>query len=421
MSLFNLTLLIESFLITFAIILILKPVAIKAGLVDHPCTRKNHIGQIPLIGGVSIFLCLAILYYKLPFDNYAYILAASLIVICGIIDDYKPLHSKLRLIVEAIAAWIIIKWGGVEIYSLGNLLGFGEINLGAFSTPFTIFAIIGGINAFNMIDGIDGLAGSLSLLVFLLLFIIGYDDQKISSLCLFFIAAITAFLIFNMRIFGRKKASVFLGDTGSMLFGFTICWIVISVSQDSNKLIQPVNILWIIALPLLDTVSIMLRRIKKHQSPFAPDREHFHHILPLAGYTINQTVSLILILALSLGSFGILAPLYFNLPEWLMFGLFLMVFYGHYWGISHAWKVMKIARYLREHKNDRRNPIKDRREKETSLDNKDKERRTNSNRRADKDRRYQQIEKELIKRNLHSKPEFKTSTKKTPSTPIKIK
>lgn len=341
-------LIIGSFFLTVFLLLSLCPISKKIGHIDRPCSRKKHEGEIPLIGGIGIYLCLLMLFYWLPVKNYAYLFSATLLVACGVADDFKPLSYKIRLIVEVMASLIVIKWGGVEITSLGNIFGLGEIPLGSFSEIFTVFAIIGGINAFNMIDGVDGLAGSVSLIAFFLIFIIGFNTLGITSLCLVFLPAISAFLFFNMRIVGRKKASIFLGDSGSMLFGFTISCLVILASQGESKNISPSVVLWIIAIPLFDSISIMIRRIRKGNSPFAPDREHFHHILQLAGFSINQTIGIILALTFSFGCFGVFGEKILNLPEWFLFFLFLSFFTLYYWGMSHSWKIMKAARLFRQ-------------------------------------------------------------------------
>jgi len=326
--------------------LILRPIAVHNGLTDKPCDRKQHSGEIPLIGGLSIYFCLLILVYFLPSINSGYITAATLIILCGAIDDYRHLSFKVRLPIETLATLILIYWGGIEITNLGNLFGFGDIQLGYFSPLVTIIAVVGGINAFNMSDGIDGATGGLSLIIMALLFVLAINTPEITSICLVFIPALCAFLLFNMRIFGRKNASIFLGDAGSMLLGFTICYLIISLSQGENRAISPVTVLWVIALPLLDAVCIMLRRIQKGSSAFAPDREHLHHILPAAGYTANQTLVILLFSSFILASFGIIGEKFFKLPEWLMFYLFLGVFVIYYWAMNHAWKVMKMAKKL---------------------------------------------------------------------------
>ena len=246
--------------------------------------------------------------------------------------------------------------GAIEITSLGNLFGVGEIQLGIFSILFTVFAIVGGINAFNMIDGIDGLAGGTAFIIYFLLSILSiiYNSANDLLFCFVLAPATAAFLLFNFPIPGRKKASAFLGDTGSMLLGFTICWLVISVSQGDNKIISPVTVLWLIATPILDSFCIMIRRIRKGRSPFAADREHFHHILQIAGYGKYAILFIILSFAATMAVIGIAGDILFSIPDWVMFYLFIIVFAFYYWGMSHAWKLVKVARYLREHKNDRR-------------------------------------------------------------------
>jgi Glycosyl transferase family 4/NAD(P)-binding Rossmann-like domain len=173
-----------------------------------------------------------------------------------------------------------------------------------------------------------------------------FQDEMVFNFCLIFIASILAFLLFNLRIFGRSSAKIFLGDTGSTLFGFTVCWLLIDASQGEKNLITPTTALWIIALPLFDSVCIMLRRISKGRSPFAPDREHLHHVFHLAGYSINQTLSIILTFSFGLSFTGITASLFLKVPEPILFGFFILLFASHYWLMNHAWTVIKICRYL---------------------------------------------------------------------------
>jgi len=379
---------LASFILTVLFILILKPLAVIIGLMDSPCSRKQHNEKIPLIGGVSIFLTVLIVnLWWGELKNIPYLVAATLIVIVGVIDDYKTLDFKLRLVAEIIAASIMIYWGGVQIDSLGDLLGYGEIRLGVFSEIFTIFAIVGGINAFNMIDGMDGLAGSVALITFSLLFFVDSSFNSGHMLSNIFIPAIISFLLFNFPAFGRKKASVFLGDAGSMLFGFTICWILISMSQGEHKAIAPVTVLWILAGVLFDSVAIMIRRKRNGRSPFAPDREHFHHIFKVAGYSTKQTLFIIVVWVIALGVFGLLGEKKANFTEGTMFLVFLSIFGLYYWGLSHAWITMKIARYLKDkdHKSERRKG--DRRKEIKGYDGED--RRKLHDRRTGKDRRYQ--------------------------------
>ncbi len=393
----------SAFLITVAWLLLLRPIALKIGLTDKPSTRKKHSGDIPLIGGLAIYLCMVFFMLtesKLIAINMGFLTATSLILATGLIDDFKNLNLKLRFFAEIVAIVIMIKWGGIEITSLGDLFGLGEIQLGHFSTPFTVFAILGGINAFNMIDGIDGLAGGTSLIIYFVLSLLFVTTHYTNFLllCMVLAAATTAFLLFNLPMLGRKKAMIFLGDAGSMLLGFTICILVISASQGAHKIIAPVTALWLIASPLLDTFAIMIQRIKQGRSPFAPDREHLHHLLPIAGFSRSATLVSILLFSLLLALAGLTLDLVFNAPEWLMFSLFITVFVCYQYNLSHAWKMLKVARYLQKNTSNKRRSLNRRRIITPSLITMSNKRRV-SERRNNGDRRYQATDADIKKFN----------------------
>jgi UDP-GlcNAc:undecaprenyl-phosphate GlcNAc-1-phosphate transferase len=339
-------------LATLAFIAALYDYAVKIGFTDNPCHRKQHKNPTPLIGGLAIYLAILVTFLfninLLP-HQIAFISAVTLLVCVGLIDDYKTLDFKIRLIAQIAAGLIMTEYAHIKIENLGNLFSFGDIYLGIFATAFTVFAVVGGINAFNMIDGMDGLAGSLTLISISSLATVSWlsHDENLFSYCLIFVASIVAFLSLNLRIIGRSNAKIFLGDTGSTLLGFSVCWLAIGASQGENSLITPSTVLWIIAVPLIDSVCIMLRRIRKGKSPFNPDREHLHHIFNVAGCSNNSTLMIILIISLSLSITGITANLYFGIPESALFWSFMFLFACHYWLMNHAWKIMKISRYLR--------------------------------------------------------------------------
>ena len=159
----------------------------------------------------------------------------------------------------------------ISIYSLGVFLGL-ELKLWYFALPFTMFALAGFTNALNLIDGLDGLAGTISLVILSTFLYIGYinNDNLIVTLCLFSMTSILAFLIFNWN-----PADIFMGDSGSLFLGFVISVIAVI----SLKYIHPISVFYLTALPILDTVVVMVRRIRKRISPFSPDKTHIHHIL----------------------------------------------------------------------------------------------------------------------------------------------
>ena len=394
-------LILTALFMTIFFIIVLYPVALKTDLTDRPCHRKQHKKPTPLIGGLAAYLAILVTisindgYFP---HQFAYILASALLVCVGLVDDCKGLGVRIRIIAQIMAVLIMTEIADVKITDLGDIVALGNIHLGVFATAFTIFAVVGGINAFNMIDGIDGLAGGLTLISISTIAAIAwwFQDIQLFNFCCILIAVIIGFLIFNLRIFGRSSAKIFLGDTGSTLFGFTVCWLAIYSSQGEHKLISPALVLWIIAIPLIDSVCIMCRRQSKGRSPFAADREHLHHILTLAGYSINQVLIRLLVFALFLCSIGITAKFSLNYPDHVLFASFLILFVGYYWCMRHAWTMMKIARYL--HTKQGGNDIScDRRKAERRIKtNITVERRALENRRVVPERRYIPSQEEVM-------------------------
>jgi len=328
-----------SFFATIIFILVLYPCARKIGFTDKPCLRKQHKEPTPPIGGLAIFLAILItlLFYDINRPHQiAFISAMALLVFVGVIDDHRGLSVKIRIIAQIVAGLIMTEIADIKVIELGDLLGFGNMNLGAYSTAFTVFAVVGGINAFNMIDGIDGLAGGSTLIAIVTIAILAwfFEHWVLLYFCIIFVGAIIAFLLFNLRIFGRTKGAIFLGDSGSTLLGFTVCWLAISASQGQDSIITPTIVLWIIGLPLYDSICIMSRRIQRGQSPFAPDREHLHHILPLEGFSINKTLVTLLIFSLLLSVSGVTASLYFGISDRPLFIIYLFLFACFYWAIN---------------------------------------------------------------------------------------
>ena len=144
-----------------------------------------------------------------------------------------------------------------------------------------------------------------------------------------------------MRLPGRSRAAIFLGDAGSMFLGFALTWFAISLSQQPVGVLKPAAALWFIMVPIMDAVAMMLRRIVKGRSPFSPDREHLHHIFLLAGYSVNQTVAIMAALSVAGVAVG-LASTWLNVPDLLVAGAFLVAGLLYFWLIMHAWRVMRF-------------------------------------------------------------------------------
>lgn len=342
---------ISSFIIAFITIRFMKPVALKLGLVDLPNARKKHDGAIPLIGGVAIYLGVlmgSILFIEHSQAYKIYLISTAMILFLGVLDDKYDLSVRLRIFSQIIIASMMIFGAGFHLQSLGNIFGFFELNLGPLGILITIIAVIGAINAFNMVDGIDGLAGTLSLVSFsALVFLLGRVSSDWLLLPIMFIAALHAYLMFNLSGPTQIFSKIFMGDAGSMLIGLTVVWLlVIGTTLDpvSNlSAFRPVTALYLIAVPLMDMVAIMYRRIKKGISPFKPDREHLHHIFERAGYNRRQTLVIITLFAIVIAAIGCVAEVY-QVPEWLMFTGFIILFAAYSWALTHVWKILLWVR-----------------------------------------------------------------------------
>lgn len=334
---------------------VLSKPALHIGLVDVPGGRKKHDGSIPLVGGVAIFLSFlfTILLLDTPLRQYAPFFAGmALLLITGLLDDLIDLSAKKKLCVQVLAALFVTSWGGNSILEFGNILGLGNVVLYGWSIPITVIAITGCINAFNMLDGIDGLAGGASVIAFIWLGIAAILTNNATHVIPLFILifSIIGFLSFNIRHPWRTKASLFLGDSGSMILGFSIAWFAIFLTQgQTNQAISPSAVLWILALPLIDTVCLMIRRVIKGKSPFCPGRDHLHHILIRAGFSVTETTSILLAFAFVTGGIGVIGC-YMGVPDYILFGGFLLLFVMDFYCLSKAWKMMKAIKRLKNAK-----------------------------------------------------------------------
>jgi len=317
--------------LTVLLILVLRPLAIKASLTDTPNARKIHQGQIPLTGGISIFfatcLTLVIFFGSLPLASVSLLVCAGLSLLLGAIDDKFDLRASTKLILQtAIALTFIVSTGHV-VTSLGSPIGFlGPVELGLLSTPFTLFAIVGLKNAFNMVDGCDGLAANLVILSLLALMFMGPEGLSGPSrqLLLLVLASTIVFLFFNFS--NRKGLKAFLGDGGSLCLGFIVAACLIEFSA-LNTHYDPSVVLWVAAIPILDFCTVILRRKLLRRKIMAADRSHLHHLLMSWGLSHLQTTLLVSFAAVALLLFGLfVASNHPNISFWCFLALFLLYF-----------------------------------------------------------------------------------------------
>ncbi len=262
------------FIVAFIFIGLIIKNALRLGLVDVPNERSMHTRHHPRGAGIGVFLAVALVdpwfEYSLLMEHYLSCLAIFAVFVVGVLDDHQDTSPNTKFFIVAFAA-LMVYFDGIYVSTLGNLFGI-DVNLGWFALPFTVFAIVGFTNALNLIDGLDGLAGSVSMIILGTLFSIGYsyDDTYMMLISGSFIAGLVAFMFYNWN-----PASIFMGDSGSLVLGFVIGLLVIK----SATYIQPVTVLFIIAVPLIDTIIVMVRRKRHGKSMFTADKTHLHHIL----------------------------------------------------------------------------------------------------------------------------------------------
>lgn len=322
--------LIGTFLITSLSLFALKPVASRMGLIDIPGGRKQHKAPTPLVGGLAIYVgtVLMSLLTPLVLIHYSAMLATSaLVLFIGIYDDAHELRVSVRMGVHAFAAWLMAAVAGNQLLSLGNLAGFGVVELGILAIPVTIFATVGVINAVNMTDGIDGLSGGICLLCLLFLGIVAFNHGNVAlvQFTTLLICALLAFLVMNFRLPWKQSALVYLGDAGSTLLGFVLAWLIIESTQGAEPMMSPVIALWFLAVPLIDTVSLLIKRPLRGQSPFSAGTDHIHHRLLRAGFTLEQTVVSLYITSFVFGCIG-LAGHFSGVSDAVMFWSFMVIF-----------------------------------------------------------------------------------------------
>jgi len=326
---------------TYVLINALIPFSEKFGLVDIPCERKKHVGNIPLVGGIAIYIStvvFALLFVELDIQLMSIILIGGMLTTIGTLDDRFSLSVKSRLFIQLAAGLLISAGMGIQLTNFGDLIGIGPVGIGsgALSIVVTCLAVAGLANAFNMMDGIDGLAGAISItaLAPLLFFVNGSSAIFVSLI----ITSIFVFLLFNLNVKPIAKTKIFMGDSGSMFLGFTIAALMILFTQGENKQFEPVTALWFVAIPMMDMVSTMVRRMRKGQSPFYPDRTHLHHLLMHFGFSAPKSLFIIILSSALLSTVGI----YLNsINDTTSFVLFIIIFILYLQLILHAWKIKK--------------------------------------------------------------------------------
>lgn len=325
------------FFLSLLFIRVIRNNAEKLGLVDIPNGRSTHRNHTARGAGIGFYLAVAVVlpvfYFDLMLSYIWTCTAIFLVFIVGMLDDHHDTSPNTKFFI-IILSTVLLYFDNIVIDKLGLFFGF-ELALGWFALPFTIFAVVGFTNALNLIDGLDGLSATISIVILSAFFFVGYthEDTFMMVMSAAFIVTLLAFLVFNWC-----PASIFMGDSGSLTLGFVISVLAIK----SLEYLPTVSILFVAAIPILDTVIVMVRRKMKGRSMFSADRCHIHHIL--RHFFAEDTRKTVLFLGLMQGIFSLTG---LQLEKHADQGLLLVLF-----GFNIAFLFMFLAAMIKRQKRD---------------------------------------------------------------------
>ena len=281
---------------TFSFVAIIMPfikkLAVQIGAVDIPRTRHIHTKIMPKMGGIGIFLGFLLgymLFSETSVQMNSILIGGFLIILIGLIDDMTELKPSVKFIGQLASACVIVFYGQ---FLLENVSAFGiNLHFGILAYPITIFFILGCINCINLIDGLDGLAGGVSAIFYISVIVIcifqGRTNGLEFMLALIMLGSVSGFLVHNFN-----PARIFAGDSGALFMGFIIA--IISLLGFKTTVITSVFIpLMILAVPILDTLFAIIRRLIKHKHIYDADKEHLHHQLLNMNFSHRTTVLII--------------------------------------------------------------------------------------------------------------------------------
>ncbi len=282
---------IVAMMVAMAWLPLLAKFAAKWGILDQPGGRKVHGAPIPRIGGLAMtigVLVAALIAIDLQPQDRWFLIAAGVLVASGALDDRFDLDYRLKFVGQLLAVGIVVLAGDVQVraITLDDRLTLPDW----ISLPLTIFFLIGITNAVNLADGLDGLAGGTTFLCLCAVALLSTagDHNSGAALCLAFAGAVLGFLRFNTH-----PATVFMGDAGSQLLGFAIGVLSIRATQSLATEVSAAIPILLLAIPILDTLSVMVQRMGEGRSPFSADKNHIHHKLLALGFGHHEAVSVI--------------------------------------------------------------------------------------------------------------------------------
>ena len=314
---------ITTFCFVAIIMPFIKKLAMQIGAVDIPRTRHIHTKPMPKMGGIGIFLGFLLgymLFSETSVQMNSILIGGFLIILIGLIDDMTELKPSVKFIGQLASACVIVFYGQ---FLLDNVSAFGiDLHFGILAYPITVFFILGCINCINLIDGLDGLSGGISSIYFLTVGIIATIQGHFGLdfvLSFVMLGSTLGFLVHNF-----DPASIFAGDSGSMFMGFIISVIALLGFKNvtMTSLIIP---LLILAIPILDTLFAIIRRLLKGESPSKADKFHIHHQLLNRNFSQTATVLIIYFIDLLFAFASILYVLKDRTLGYIVYGVLTVI------------------------------------------------------------------------------------------------
>lgn len=291
---------IVTFIFSAVIMFLMRKVAVHVNAMDVPRSEEGnrhiHKKVTPKLGGVGIFLGFLfgyMLFGEQSVRMNSILIGSFIIILTSIVDDIAPIRAMHKLIAQIVAASIIVFYGGIL---LDVITAFGyTFDFGILAYPITIFFIVACTNIINLIDGLDGLSGGICTIFYITIAIIGAFQGRFGSLVmvltLIMLGSTLGFLLHNFH-----PAKIFAGDAATFM-GFIIAVITL-LEFKGPALISFFVPVAILAIPILDTLFAIIRRLLKGQPPFQADKQHLHH--QLLGMNFSQVVTVLIIYGINI-------------------------------------------------------------------------------------------------------------------------
>ncbi len=283
------------FALAAGIALVMTPVAgelaRRVGAIDQPQERKIHSVPTPRMGGVAIFFGVIIPSLLLLSGDgpvRGILVGASLITLVGVLDDVRGTRPVVKLALQVGVAVILVLYG-IRVDTV-SIPGVGILVLGWAGYPFTVLWVVALMNIVNFIDGMDGLAAGVCAISSVTFAIIAVS---LGRLDMGILAAVVAGSTLGFLWYNFYPASIFMGDSGSLLLGFLLAAITLQGFLKGVATVALVIPLMVLGIPIFDTGFAILRRVKNRRPIHIADRGHIHHRFSNLGYSQRQTVMII--------------------------------------------------------------------------------------------------------------------------------